>query len=159
MKRHDSHMKQLLSQAMNDGIGKIPFTSESTIRKRNLKSSRFSLRYFVIIQTSSRFSLCCFVINAYNRLLKSRVTKACMWGARGHWKAVVHFLPLWTALIWTSVVSSPSPDTLNMPGYTLAASDKESIDPKYLCNSCGLLLREATRTACGHFYCRSCLVM
>ena len=44
-----------------------------------------------------------------------------------------------------------------MPGYSLATSDKESIDPKYLCNSCGLLLREAMQTACGHFYCRSCL--
>ena len=44
-----------------------------------------------------------------------------------------------------------------MPGYNLAVSDKESIDPKYLCNSCGLLLREAMQTACGHFYCRSCL--
>ncbi|CAH3182271.1 unnamed protein product [Porites lobata] len=44
-----------------------------------------------------------------------------------------------------------------MPGYNLATSDKEGIDPKYLCNSCGLLLREAMQTACGHFYCRSCL--
>ena len=44
-----------------------------------------------------------------------------------------------------------------MPGYNLITADRERIDPKYLCNSCGLLLREAMQTACGHFYCRSCL--
>ena len=45
----------------------------------------------------------------------------------------------------------------NMPGYNLATSDKESIHHRYLCNSCGLLLREAMQTVCGHFYCKSCL--
>ena len=113
-----------------------------------------SLRCFVSSQISSRFSLWCFVIDVYNRLLKNGVTNVCMR------KAFVH--PDFDsmsggALIWTSVVSSPSSDNLNMPGYNLGVSDKESIDPKYLCNSCGLLLREAMQTACGHFYCRSCL--
>jgi len=45
-----------------------------------------------------------------------------------------------------------------MPGYSLASSDQQSIGTKYMCNSCGLLLRDAMQTGCGHFYCSSCLV-
>ena len=44
-----------------------------------------------------------------------------------------------------------------MPGYLLAISEQERIGPKYMCSSCGLLLREAMQTGCGHFYCSSCL--
>ncbi|KAL9988489.1 hypothetical protein ACROYT_G002940 [Oculina patagonica] len=44
-----------------------------------------------------------------------------------------------------------------MPGYLLASSELERIGPKYMCNSCRLLLRDAMQTGCGHFYCNSCL--
>lgn len=44
-----------------------------------------------------------------------------------------------------------------MPGYHLASSEQKRIGPKYMCNSCGLLLREAVQAVCGHFYCFSCL--
>ncbi|XP_020607916.1 TNF receptor-associated factor 4-like [Orbicella faveolata] len=44
-----------------------------------------------------------------------------------------------------------------MPGYRLASLDKKTIDDKYFCSSCELLLREAMQTSCGHFYCQSCL--
>ena len=67
------------------------------------QSSRLnSLRCFVSSQTSSRFSLWCFVIDVYNRLLKSGVTNVCMRKARDRWKAVVQFLPLPTLilLVW-----------------------------------------------------------
>ncbi|XP_068695751.1 TNF receptor-associated factor 2-like [Montipora foliosa] len=44
-----------------------------------------------------------------------------------------------------------------MPGYQLANRDKSKIDAKYFCSYCGLLLRDAMQTSCGHFYCSSCL--
>ncbi|KAJ7369895.1 TNF receptor-associated factor 6 [Desmophyllum pertusum] len=44
-----------------------------------------------------------------------------------------------------------------MPGYQLSSPDKERIGAKYMCNSCGLLLRDAMQAVCGHFYCNSCL--
>ncbi|XP_015772347.1 PREDICTED: TNF receptor-associated factor 2-like [Acropora digitifera] len=44
-----------------------------------------------------------------------------------------------------------------MPGYKLCSSDQKRIEPKYLCNFCGLLLKNAMQTGCGHFYCEECL--
>ncbi|XP_068689556.1 TNF receptor-associated factor 2-like isoform X2 [Montipora foliosa] len=44
-----------------------------------------------------------------------------------------------------------------MPGYKLASVDQTNIDQKYLCNFCGLLLKDAMQTGCGHFYCSSCV--
>ncbi|KAK2574202.1 TNF receptor-associated factor 2 [Acropora cervicornis] len=44
-----------------------------------------------------------------------------------------------------------------MPGYRLCSSDQERIEQKYLCNVCGLLLKNAMQTGCGHFYCEECL--
>ena len=134
--------------------------SLKTVRKfwlsgKHQEQSSPSLPPFCYYSNLKSLLFCCFVIDVYNGLLKSRVTNARM-------VHVTFVRPDFDsvngeALIWTSAVSSPSSDTLNMPGYTLAASDKESIDPKYLCNSCGSLLREAMQTACGHFFCRSCL--
>ena len=134
--------------------------SLKTLRKfwrsgKHQEQSSPSLPPFCYYSNLKSLFFCCFVIDVYNGLLKSRVTNARM-------VHVTFVRPDFDsmngeALIWTSAVSSPSSDTLNMPGYTLAASDKESIDPKYLCNSCGSLLREAMQTACGHFFCRSCL--
>lgn len=44
-----------------------------------------------------------------------------------------------------------------MPGYVLSNAEKQRLGSKYTCNLCGLLLREAMQTSCGHFYCSSCL--
>ncbi|KAK3749150.1 hypothetical protein QZH41_009824 [Actinostola sp. cb2023] len=44
-----------------------------------------------------------------------------------------------------------------MPGYVLLDTDKEGIPKKYLCSFCGLLLRDARQTLCGHFYCDLCV--
>ncbi|XP_015750037.1 PREDICTED: TNF receptor-associated factor 6-like [Acropora digitifera] len=44
-----------------------------------------------------------------------------------------------------------------MPGYKLCSSDQKGIAQKYLCNFCGLLLKNAMQTSCGHFYCEECL--
>ena len=44
-----------------------------------------------------------------------------------------------------------------MPGYMLSTAEKQRLGSKYMCNSCGLLLRDAMQTTCGHFYCSSCL--
>ncbi|XP_019619276.1 PREDICTED: TNF receptor-associated factor 2-like [Branchiostoma belcheri] len=43
-----------------------------------------------------------------------------------------------------------------MPGYSVKLQGGRA-DPKYLCTSCGLLLREPKQTPCGHRYCQSCV--
>lgn len=43
-----------------------------------------------------------------------------------------------------------------MPGFRLVGFAQ--IPAKYLCKSCGLLLREAVQTCCGHHYCKTCLL-
>jgi len=44
-----------------------------------------------------------------------------------------------------------------MPGYPILDIDKRNIDKEFLCESCGSLLRDATRAGCGHFFCHSCV--
>ncbi|XP_068735414.1 TNF receptor-associated factor 2-like [Montipora capricornis] len=43
-----------------------------------------------------------------------------------------------------------------MPGYKIQLI-KEKIDPRYVCAFCKLLLKDPLLTACGHFYCESCI--
>ena len=44
-----------------------------------------------------------------------------------------------------------------MPGYKLAACDLSAIDEKFLCPSCGDVLRDAIQLACSQHYCETCL--
>ena len=44
-----------------------------------------------------------------------------------------------------------------MVGYHLAALDRQSLDERYFCNHCSLVLRNALQTKCGHLYCTDCL--
>lgn len=52
------------------------------------------------------------------------------------------------------------PSICNMPGYSLAPIDRSRIDKTNLCPKCEGLLREAVQTiACGHRYCKSCVLV
>lgn len=43
-------------------------------------------------------------------------------------------------------------------GYRVCAEDLERIGVKYLCSSCGFVLRMAMQVAeCGHMYCEECM--
>ena len=44
-----------------------------------------------------------------------------------------------------------------MPGYKVPLDDMAAVNEKFICPSCGLLLRDAVQTCCGHIYCEHCL--
>ena len=71
---------RLLSPAMNDGIGKFPSKTARKfwLSRKHEEQSSPSLPLFCYYSNLKSVLFCCFVIDVYNGLLKSRVTNARM---------------------------------------------------------------------------------